>query len=91
MDCLELEIRLAKETSWDVAWVRIKVVRLNRDLVVPLETVDLVVNLRCLGRPEGPSEETTTSWVCSRGRAANFLRELFGWRSRLASWRSRRW
>ena len=79
------EIRLAKETSRDVTRTRRTVVLLNRDLVVPLETVDLVASLRWLGRREGPLEETMTSRVCSRGRAVNFLRGLFGWRSRTAN------
>ena len=89
-DCLE-EIRLAKETSRDVARTRRTVVLLNRDLVVPLETVEMVANLRSPGRSEGPLEETTTSRVCSRGRAVNFLKELVGWQSTPASWISRRW
>ena len=59
-DCLE-EIRLAKETSRDVARTRRTVVLLNRDLVVPLETVVMVANLRKLGRSEEPLERTTTS------------------------------
>ena len=61
---LELAIRLAKETSWDVAWVRIEVVRVNRDLVVPLETVVVMLDLRVLARLEEPSVRRTISGVC---------------------------
>ena len=85
-----MEIRLARETSWDVARVRRKVVRLNRDLVVPLETVVMVANLRKLGRSEEPLERTTTSRVCSRGRTGNFLKELFGRQLRAVSCACRR-
>ena len=61
---LELAIRLAKETSWDVAWVRNEVVRLNRELAVPLETVVVMLDLRVQVRLEEPSARRTISGVC---------------------------
>ena len=61
--CLE-EIRLAKETSRDVARTRRTVVLLNRDLVVPLETVVFVTNLRELVRSEELLVRKTMSGVC---------------------------
>ena len=62
-DCLE-EIRLAKGTSRDVTRTRRTVVQLNRDLVVPLETVVAMLDLRVQVRLEEPSARRTISGVC---------------------------
>ena len=63
-DYLELEIRLAKETSWDVAQERGKVVQRNRKFVVPSETVVVVQYLRVLACSEELSLRRTISGVC---------------------------
>ena len=83
-----LEIRLAKETSWDVALVCQLVVLLNRNFVVPFETVE-VGDLMRLGRLGCPWEAKTTSRECSKYRMANFL-ELFGRRSRAGNCKDHR-
>ena len=75
------EIRLARETSWDVTRTRRTVVQLDRDFVVPSGTV-AVLDLRELERSVEPLVRRTTSGVCSRDRAENFLKELFGRQSR---------
>ena len=84
-----LEIRLAKETSWDVALVCQLVVLLNRNFVVPFETVE-VGDLMRLGRLGCPWEAKTTSRECSRRRMATFLTELFGRRSIAGNCNNRR-
>ena len=62
-DCLE-KIRLAKEPSRDVARTRRTVFLLNRDLVVPLETVVVMLDLRVSACSEELSLRRTSSGVC---------------------------
>ena len=62
-DCLESEIRLAKETSWDVARLRRKVVQRNRDFVV-LPEMAAVLSLRELVCSEELLVGTMNSGVC---------------------------
>ena len=59
-----MEIRLAKETSWDVAQERGKVVQRNRKFVVPSETVVVVQYLRVLACSEELLLRRMTSGIC---------------------------
>ena len=84
-DYLESEIRLAKETSWDVARVRRKVVQRNRELAV-LPEIAAVLGLRELVCSEELLVGMMSSGICLCIRAVKFLKELFGKRSRMALW-----